>query len=810
MLDISTALRDSLEKDVKSPQLILEIEGLPTFSSIPVQRYVNYGDLINYGDSGLYYGGLVEDTTILPWIDLKKSTNQISQQIIPDKGGFSSITNFDVCVVDKDQRVSEMILSGNLIDDILGAKARLYLSLEGAGHPHDSVLFFNGIVSGVPVGAGFVKFNLSSSEKLKNLEIFPKVSTTLTANALIAATSFTVESTNDFLTPAPTYGLRCYLIVDDEYIEYTGKTATSFTGLSRAQYGTIAAAYSSGQNIESAYRLTGSLKNLALRLMISGSPTNYYSGQILAINSYGVDTIQNAIFVDDYYFARNTGAVSGDSITITGATVGANNITTQIVEIGQTSGISYIVVSDALTTEGSGASIAISSLYNVFPKFAGLEMTPDQVDVPEFVEKDSQFSAQFFEYDFFIKDSIVGSEFINEQILFPSGCYSIPRKAKTSLGITAPPLYGSQAKTIDETNVTNASGLVIERSINQNFYNAVIYKYDKDEVTDKFNRGKIFQSANSTNRIKVANKPLVIEAEGIKPTGFTDKVNILSNKTLSRYQYGAESIEVRVAFGVGFDIEIGDVVLLKGENLKISDSKQGNRNFRPRLFEVQNKTMYLSGQPITLKLVDTAYNLFGRYGVFSPSSKIGSGSTTTNIKLQRSFGTNLGLGFEGDKYKNILGAKLKIRSENHSYSYERYIQQIDPTDKNAIILSSPLPSAPLSGYIVEVASYSSSVNPDDEILTKTLYCFWDAQIPVASGTSQTVFTINSADLAKISEGSSIYLHDADYTNQSPEVKVTDITGTTITVDTALGFTPNNTYFIELNTFPDNGQAYRWY
>lgn len=133
---------------------------------------------------------------------------------MPDKGGFSSITNFDVAIVDKDARVSEMILAGNLVDDILGAKAKLYLCFEGAGHPEDSILFFNGIVSGCPVGAGYVKFNLSSSEKLKNLEIFPKVSTTLTSGALVGDTSFSVESTSDFLTPAT--GLRCYLIVNDE------------------------------------------------------------------------------------------------------------------------------------------------------------------------------------------------------------------------------------------------------------------------------------------------------------------------------------------------------------------------------------------------------------------------------------------------------------------------------------------------------------------------------------------------------------------------------------------------------------------
>jgi hypothetical protein len=220
--------------------------------------------------------------------------------------------------------------------------------------------------------------------------------------------------------------------------------------------------------------------------------------------------------------------------------------------------------------------------------------------------------------------------------------------------------------------------------------------------------------------------------------------------------------------------------------------------------------MYLSGQPITLKLVDTAFNLNGRYGVFSPSSKVSTGSTTTVLNLQRSFGTNLGLGFEGDKYKALIGVKLRIRSEDHSFAEDRYLLRIDPTNKNGIVLSSALSTSPLEGYIVEVAPYSTSVDSNDEALTKTLYCSWDAQIPVVSGTDNFTFEIDSADLAKVREGATIYVHDADYTNLSVEAKITDITGDIITVDTDLGFTPDSTMFLELNTFPDGGEAYRWY
>ena len=151
-----------------------------------------------------------------------------------------------------------------------------------------------------------------------------------------------------------------------------------------------------------------------------------------------------------------------------------------------------------------------------------------------------------------------------------------------------------------------------------NFYNAVIYKYEKDQVDDKYTKGKIRQSADSTNRIKVGNKPLTFEADGVRAeNNFEDKFDTQARRFLDRYQYAAESLWVDVTWEAGFKIEIGDTVILKGAELKISDTSagQGTRNFKPRLFEVQNKTLNLTGRPIKLFLVDTAFSLNGRYGV---------------------------------------------------------------------------------------------------------------------------------------------------------------------------------------------------
>lgn len=810
-LPVNDLFKALLEDSNKSPQLILEVEGWPAISSIPSKKYANYGDPIVFGQSGLFFNGLILDESVLPYIDLNKSTNQITQQLQADKGGSQSVTSFDVSIVDKDQVITELITPNKVIADVLGVKARLYLSLEGAGHPKDSILFFSGIVAGASSGAGYVNINLASPEKLKNLEIFPKVSTELASNLTNVGTTITVASTDDFVLPADAGTLRTYLLLNDEIIEYTSKNATQFLGCIRGQFGTIAAAHSINDNIESAYRLIGNLKDLSLKLMLSGENTPYVSSlPILSFVQYGSLTFNNSIFVSRFNFDQFYGTVSGDSITIIGATNPSNNGTFTVTSVESTDLGSYITVSGSLVPEGSGATFSITSQYAVFPKFCGLEMVPDQVDITEFEKIYLSFSAQFFDYDFFIKDSVKGSEFINTQILYPSGCYALPRKAKTSIGVTSPPLAAYETVVFDEKNVISAGQLKINRNISSNFYNAVVIKYDLDQVEDKFTRGKIRQSADSTNRIKVANKPLTIEAEGVRfESNFVGKFNIIARKALERYQFAAEAVEIQTDYGTGFPIEIGDTVVLQG--LQISDTKNasGSRGMSPRVFEVINKVLNTKGAPIRLSLLDTAYSLNGRFGVISPSSKIGTGSTTTVLKLKKSYGTNLSTRSENYKWRNLVGAKLRIRSVDYTYDHERVLSALNPADDNSIILDSALPTIPLENYVVDIVSYPQNANPEDQALSKALYVFWNQQLSVLTGISQTQFTVSVPALAEIKVGYLVRIHNKDYSNFSTEQTVTDITGQTITVGGALGYVPSADDKIELLGYLDGGQPYRF-
>jgi len=82
---------------------------------------------------------------------------------------------------------------------------------------------------------------------------------------------------------------------------------------------------------------------------------------------------------------------------------------------------------------------------------------------------------------------------------------------------------------------------------------------------------------------------------------------------------------------------------------------------------------------------------------------------------------------------------------------------------------------------------------------------------VVTGISQTQFTVSSPDSAIFQVGNPVYLHNSDYSQTSfaIEALITDVTGVTITVNKQLGFTPNNTHFVELVGFKDKGPPYRY-
>ena len=85
--------------------------------------------------------------------------------------------------------------------------------------------------------------------------------TTLTANMTNNSTTpIQVVSTADFFAPGG-------LIIGSEIIKYTGKTATTFTGITRGAYGSTNVAHTAGVSVSEAQTLASSTSSLPLTLL---------------------------------------------------------------------------------------------------------------------------------------------------------------------------------------------------------------------------------------------------------------------------------------------------------------------------------------------------------------------------------------------------------------------------------------------------------------------------------------------------------------------------------------------------------------
>lgn len=184
-----------------------------------------------------------------------------------------------------------------------------------------------------------------------------------------------------------------------------------------------------------------------------------------------------------------------------------------------------------------------------------------------------------------------------------------------------------------------------------------------------------------------------------------------------------------------------------------------------------------------------------------------SGSTTTRLKLLDSFGTTVNSYSENSKWKNYSGYPIRVHSKDYTFDEEVIMQGLDPSDDNAILLDTALSGLPLDGYIVDIPKYPTSSDPTVNSIYKNIYVYQTNQVPIVSGISQTQFTIDNANLPDVAVGYLVFIHSNDFALESETTIITDITGTTITVNKPLGFTPSLDQKIELLGFFDQGRPY---
>jgi len=817
-LELTTTAQLLSQQTKIGQQIILEIDGIDLiFGAVEVTKFAQYGDAIKYGQQDLVYGGVIEDPRSRDWISLKGTTNQIKNQIEPDKSNASSIQRISINLIDKDEKLTALFQPQTTLDDLLGTKANIYIAFQGGSHPEDSIKIMSGVIDSYDFGAGNCLIGISNPQVLKRTTLFPKVIDTLPGAIDNSQTTITLNSTAGYLLPETI--LKTYVQIDDEIIEYTGISGNDLTGCVRGVKNTVANPHDPDAEVNSRYGLTGNPIDLALNLMLSGENEFYDTENVSSFVTIGTDTLADTFLITDSNFEAATGIVPGDLVTITGSDGGLNDVVDGAVSSIEVNGSGTLIRVDGagfVAEIESSATASFKSKYRVLTQpGTGCDMTPGQVDVEQHEFIFDLFNSAFPDYDFLLDDEINAKDFIDQQIMYPAGLYTIPRKGKASVNITIPPLADATTKVLDETNVKNPDKLKIKRSINKYFYNSVIYKYEKDSIEEKFLRNNVTVSQKSFDRIKTGNKPLVIESDGIRDGGATSNfIEIQTRRFLDRYQYGAESIEVECLYKAGFNIEVGDSVIFGSPALQVSDSDSGNRQFKKRIFECINKTLDIKQGRIKLSLLDTSFGLDGRFGVISPSSLTDTGSSATELIIKKSFGTEE-FEIEKDKWEQYVGETIQVHNDDFTLVAETVLQGFDPTNPSKMLIDPALPFTPTSDYVIEAPEYPTSSDPDINFTWKNLHVSMNPSVLITNGISQTQFEIDNSDVFKFTTGQPVRVHDESFTNDSTpsldidDATVTDITGNLITVSRDLGFTPSVGFSIELIGYVDDGVPYRY-
>lgn len=711
------------------PLLVLEIDGVDTvFGARVITKKVQIGDpglLIG----GFKIGGLIAVADQKALISFENSTTKITQSINPDRGLSQSISSMRIALVDQTQTITSLITPDELQTptfDLLGRKCKVWLGFDGTAWKEDFIIVFRGIIDDIEAGAGKITFNIAHPDTKKRTQIFQKAETELNGSINSSLTTITVDSTAKFFIPVTgpdltiDTAIKFFIRINDEIMRYETKTGTEFTTVTRGALGTTAVAHDDGDSAESFITFTEDAITLALKIMLSGKNGPFVEDVTIKNVGFvtGVGTVANSLFFEGRDVQRDFGIVTGDFITTTGAANGANNVTLKTINnIVQVDSGSYIVIDSVsfVTEVDTAAVVDFRSQYDTFGE--GLAMDADEVDVPEH-ERILRLFLSSFNYDFFIKDTIEGKKFIEEDVYNPAGAFGLPRKSQSSVGIHAGPLPGTDIQTLDSSNVTNPAGLIIRRSTALNFQNTVTYRFEEQALEDKFLRIIATTNADSLAQIPIGVKSLNITAKGLRTALAGDTLAATAtSRRLRKYKFGAEFIKnMKVNFKTGFRIEVGDIVLVDLDSLNISDIKEGGtRNGEARLFQIDNKAIDFKTGQVTLSLVDTNFDKDARFGTISPSSQIKTGTSTTQFVIEESFSSVFGIN-EFKKWEDLIGASIRVHNSTYSVDGNAILDQISG---NTITLASTLGFTPSTSEIMELDVYDNQ--PEN---VKLIFAFW--------------------------------------------------------------------------------------
>ena len=735
-LPLTKLARNASDQQSIRPQIILEIEGVTQrYSATIVKKIIRINDPdlaigtpLPFADDVWTIGGLrpVENQSpLISFGENSLTSSTIRQNLNLDKGEGETISSVQIELVDKNLEITELITPGEVVDDLLSRRCKLWLGFEDTTFKDDFIVIFRGIIDDISSGPGNIILNIAHPDQKKRSQVYQKATSNISAAMSAGQTTITVDDASNF--PVPVNGpdgtrdttIQFYLKIDDEIMEYSALTGNDFT-ITRGDLGTTAATHDADAQVESIIELTGNSVDLALKIMLSGVNGDYLEDlDVFSIETIvGEPSVDNALVFDGLNIELEHGVTVGDYVTVTGATNAANNFTgRQVTEIGSSLTGTYVVVdgADLVAETGTSATVSFRSQYDTLG--IGLSMIPEEVDIAEHLQLKQQFLTTF-EYNFIIEDNdISGKEFITNQIYNPAAAYSIPRNSRASLGVHIPPLPTAEIPRLDTSNIKNPSQLRLKRTTNRNFYNTVVYQIDKELGSDRFLTNVINFSADSRNRIKRGNVILPIQSQGMRSDNLGE-INALSagSRRLAKFQFGAEFVKnVKVHFREGFNLEIGDIVELDFESLKLSDIQSGTRSGDSRLMQITNKVVNIGTGDVSLDLVDTNFDKEARYGLISPSSQVKSGISNTSFIIESGPFSDPFDGEEFRKWDLFIGSTLLVRSSDHSTRGTAKLSQIIG---NQLVVESSLGFTPTNGMIVEFDEYQ---NQTDEVQLRYVF-----------------------------------------------------------------------------------------
>lgn len=173
----------------------------------------------------------------------------VSQQLFPEDGrttigGFTFETS-DLAGAVTDELRTQLQTNG---EGIRGAKVEVFKGFSDDFTDPEWLLINSYIVTNVSTSGPGYKFACSDITREMNDTIFEQKKTTLGANVGIADATITVDDTSEFelvfhpgsFSDAPNQTVGYLELDSGEIVRYTGKTATTFTGVVRGLFGTAA------------------------------------------------------------------------------------------------------------------------------------------------------------------------------------------------------------------------------------------------------------------------------------------------------------------------------------------------------------------------------------------------------------------------------------------------------------------------------------------------------------------------------------------------------------------------------------------